>query len=115
MPINKISNVQKIEKRKTGQELFEVIIKNELGEVIYQNTSEFGLLYSSEKIMQVDLEVRDRHQVFGWGSAYMWPHAIMMFRQEFKKGKVAFFESVDALDIPQDQKNFIKINFEKLT
>ena len=115
MPINKIKDIKKIEKRKTGQEGIEITIKNsETGEIVYQNESLFGLLYSSELIMNIGLEVEDRHQILAWGNVAMWPYAVMMLKEKFKESKDIFFKSIDELEIPQNEKDLIKKYFEKL-
>lgn len=115
MFINKIENIASITKRDRGQEIIEITIKNkDTGEILYQNESLFGLLYSSEKIMRMNLEIEDVHQIFAWGNIYMWPHAIKMFKENFKKRKDKFFKSIDALDIPQNQKDLLKTHFNRI-
>lgn len=86
MNINKIKN-EFLEYAGTPKR-FTLIIKDEKGEIIYQNTSYGGVLCTVEEIQQINYEefsMVGNQQHFVWGKMPHWQHCFFQLIERIKK------------------------------
>ena len=114
MDINKIKNIKAIN---FGVPDFEMIIKNNVGEVVYQNKSFGGIVASVEKINKfTGLEMEGQHQIFGWGNILTQWYALDHINKFFmEKGDEFVDEMVDIGVLKGDTKTIqmLKDGFKK--
>ena len=92
MEINKIKESAEF---KLGDTVFEVTIKDEKGDIVYQHKSVGGIITSVEKILDVSNgEIEGVHQIFGWGNLLVQWHGFEQLRMYFKQNMDKFLDEV---------------------